>query len=68
LKTRQFLLYGIQYSIGSITKEFDQLKSPMDNLEIDILLSEKMLLLPMLALTYLNYRNEIFEIEFIESN
>jgi len=40
----------------------------MDNLEIDMLLSEKMLILPIVALTHLNYRNEIFEIEFIESN
>jgi len=68
LKIKQFLLYGIQYSIGSITKEFDLLNNPLDNLEIDMLLSEKMLLLAMLALTHLNYRNELFEIEFIESN
>ena len=34
MKTRPFLLHGIEYSIGIITKGFDQLKSPMDNLEI----------------------------------
>ena len=50
------------------SKGFDQLNNPMDNLEIDMLLSEKMLILLMLALTYLNYQNELFEIEFIESN
>jgi len=68
LKTRKFLLYGIQYSIGSITEVFYQLKSLLDNLEIDMLLSEKMLILLTLALTHLNYQNELFEIEFIESN
>jgi len=36
--------------------------------EIKMLLSEKMLLLPIITLTNLNYRNELFEIEFIESN
>ena len=55
-------------SYFNATEGFYQLKSPMDNLEIDVLLSEKMLLLLMLALTHLNYRNELFEIEFIESN
>jgi len=55
-------------SYFNATEGFYQLKSPMDNLEIDVLLSEKMLLLLMLALTYLNYRNELFEIEFIERN
>jgi len=62
MKTRPFLLHGIEYSTGSTTKGFDQLKNPMDNLEIDMLLSEKMLILLMLALTHLNYRNELFEI------
>ena len=55
-------------SYFNATKGFNQLKSQMDNLEIDMLLSEKMLLLVMLALTHLNYRNELFEIEFIERN
>jgi len=68
MKTRPFLLNSIEYRFDSITKGFDQFKSPMDNLEIDMLLSEKMLLLVMLALTHLNYQNELFEIEFIESN